>query len=124
MFPAGARQRWPGDLGIPSGTRADVTGQAIACAIGSPLGLLALIFLPAGSLAWLPGWRFVAVTVAAFSVSALVMARVNPVICRARSRFQPGTKGWDKALLAGLCGLCTPGPRPHPAWDLVKGGPL
>src|SRR3546814_19936903 len=35
-----------------------------------------------------------------FGVSGLVLARVNPVIYRARSRFQPGTKGWDKALLA------------------------
>lgn len=75
-------------------------GQAIAYAISLPLGLLALIFLPAGSIAWRPGWVFVAVLVAAFGVSALVIAKVNPIIYRARSRFQPGTKGWDKALLA------------------------
>ncbi|MNJ47051.1 Isoprenylcysteine carboxyl methyltransferase (ICMT) family protein [compost metagenome] len=73
---------------------------AIAYAIGLPLALLVLIFLPAGSLTWRPGWIFLGVLVLAFAVSALVLARVNPVIYRARSRFQAGTKSWDKALLA------------------------
>ncbi|MDD2056695.1 isoprenylcysteine carboxylmethyltransferase family protein [Pseudomonas sp. GD03860] len=73
---------------------------AVAYAIGLPLALLALIFLPAGNLGWAPGWWFLGVMVVGFGVSALVLARVNPVIYRARSRFQPGTKGWDKALLA------------------------
>jgi len=72
----------------------------IAYAIGLPLGLLGLIFVPAGTIAWWPGWVFLAVLISAFGVSALVIARVNPIIYRARSRFQPGTKGWDKALLA------------------------
>ncbi|MDD2049409.1 methyltransferase family protein [Pseudomonas putida] len=72
----------------------------VAYAIGLPLALLALIFLPAGSLAWRPGWIFLGVLILAFAVSALVLARVNPVIFRARSRFQAGTKRWDKALLA------------------------
>lgn len=73
---------------------------AIAYAIGLPLSLLVLIFLPAGSIGWRPGWVFVAVLVLGFGASALVLARVNPVIYRARSRFQPGTKAWDKTLLA------------------------
>jgi protein-S-isoprenylcysteine O-methyltransferase Ste14 len=75
-------------------------GAAIAYAVGLPLALLGLIFLPAGSIGWRPGWVFLAVLVLAFGVSALMIARVNPIIYRARSRFQPGTKGWDKALLA------------------------
>jgi protein-S-isoprenylcysteine O-methyltransferase Ste14 len=75
-------------------------GAAIAYAVGLPLGLLALIFLPAGSIGWRPGWVFLAALIAAFGASALVIARANPIIYRARSRFQPGTKGWDKALLA------------------------
>ncbi|WP_218088511.1 isoprenylcysteine carboxylmethyltransferase family protein [Variovorax sp. SG517] len=74
--------------------------MAIAYAIGSPLALLALVFLPAGSIGWRPGWVFLAVLVLGFGVSAMVLARVNPLIYRARSRIQPGTKGWDKALLA------------------------
>ena len=32
--------------------------------------------------------------------SALILARVNPSIYRARSRFQPGTKRWDLVLVA------------------------
>ena len=74
--------------------------KTIGYAIGMPLALLALIFLPAGSIGWRPGWLFVVVQVLAYALAALVMARVNPIIFRARSRFQPGTKGWDKALLA------------------------
>ena len=75
-------------------------GAAIGYAIGLPLALLVLVFLPAGSIRWRPGWIFVAVLFLGFGVSAIVLARVNPIIYRARSRFQPGTKGWDKALLA------------------------
>lgn len=72
----------------------------ILYAIGSPLILLALVFLPVGRINWTPGWIFIAVLVAAFALSALLLARVNPVIYRARSRFQPGTKTWDLILLA------------------------
>jgi protein-S-isoprenylcysteine O-methyltransferase Ste14 len=73
---------------------------AIAYAIGSPLSLFSFIFLPAGSIGWRPGWVFLAVLISAFGISAFVLSRVNPMIYRARSRFQPGTKSWDKALLA------------------------
>lgn len=75
-------------------------GKAVIYAISLPLALLLLLFLPAGSLSWRAGWIFVAVLLLGFGVSAFLLARVNPVIYRARSRFQPGTKGWDKALLA------------------------
>src|SRR5262245_55956020 len=72
---------------------------AILYAIGLPLALLALVFLPAGRIDWSPGWIFIAVLVGAFGLSALVLARVNPIIYRARSRFQPGTQEWDLILL-------------------------
>jgi protein-S-isoprenylcysteine O-methyltransferase Ste14 len=75
-------------------------GSAILYAVGSPLTLLALVFLPIGRIDWTPGWIFIAVLVAAFSLSALLLARVNPMIYRARSRFQPGTEKWDLILLA------------------------
>jgi protein-S-isoprenylcysteine O-methyltransferase Ste14 len=73
---------------------------ALAYAIGLPLSLFGLVFLPAGSVRWRPGWVFLAVLFLSFGISALVLARVNPIIYRARSRFQPGTMGWDKVLLA------------------------
>jgi protein-S-isoprenylcysteine O-methyltransferase Ste14 len=74
--------------------------SAILYAIGVPLALLALVFVPAGRIDWVPGWIFIAVLVAAFGLSALLLARFNPVIYRARSRFQPGTETWDLILLA------------------------
>jgi hypothetical protein len=42
--------------------------------------LFALVFLPAGRIDWTPGWIFVAVLVAVFGLSALLLARVNPMI--------------------------------------------
>jgi protein-S-isoprenylcysteine O-methyltransferase Ste14 len=74
----------------------------ILYAIGLPLALVALVFLPVGRIDWTPGWIFIAVLVAVFGLSALLLARVNPMIYRARSRFQPGTKKWDLILLAAL----------------------
>lgn len=73
---------------------------AIVYAIGLPLGLLVLVFGPVGRLDWLPGWLFIATLVIGFAVSGLVLAVVNPVIYRARSRFQAGTQKWDLVLLA------------------------
>ena len=54
---------------------------------GLPLLLLALIFLPAGTIAWRPGWIFLTVLILGFGASALVLARVKPIIYRARSRI-------------------------------------
>jgi protein-S-isoprenylcysteine O-methyltransferase Ste14 len=73
---------------------------AILYAIGLPFALVALVFLPAGRIDWAPGWIFIAVLVAAFGLSALLLALVNPMIYRARSRFQLGTEKWDLVLLA------------------------
>jgi protein-S-isoprenylcysteine O-methyltransferase Ste14 len=71
----------------------------VANAICLPLGLITLVFLPVGRLDWKPGWIFIAFLVAAFGTSFLILARVNPSIYRARSRFQPGTKRWDLILV-------------------------
>jgi hypothetical protein len=71
----------------------------VANVICLPLGLITLVFLPVGRLDWKPGWIFIAFLVAAFGTSFLILARVNPSIYRARSRFQPGTKRWDLILV-------------------------
>jgi protein-S-isoprenylcysteine O-methyltransferase Ste14 len=73
--------------------------KAIAYAIGLPLALLALVFAPVSRLDWAPGWVFIAFLVIVYGFSALVLWRVNPIIYRARSRFQPGTERWDLVLL-------------------------
>ena len=74
-------------------------GAIVAYAVGTPVAFVGLLFLPAGSLAWAPGWIFLGVFFLAIGVSTAVIARVNPIIFRARSRFQPGTKAWDKRLV-------------------------
>lgn len=76
---------------------------ATAYAIGLPLGLLALVFLPVGRLDWSPGWIFIAFLGIAYSVSILILKRVNPAIFRARNRFQSGTKRWDVILVSLIC---------------------
>ena len=70
---------------------------AVAYAICSALGLIALVFLPVGRLDWKPGWIFVAFQVAGFGASALVLARVNPSIL---PRPQP-LSAWDETLGPG-----------------------
>jgi len=73
---------------------------AVVYAVALPISLLLLVFLPAGDIGWVPGWIFVAVLVIGFAASGLALAKVNPVIFRARSRFQPGTERWDLLLVA------------------------
>lgn len=77
--------------------------KAISYAIGLPLALLVLIFLPAGRLDWWPGWAFIIFLVVIYGIALLIMRRVNPVIFRARSRFQAGTKRWDLILVSLIC---------------------
>jgi hypothetical protein len=44
--------------------------KAIAYAIGLPPALLALVFAPAGRLAWAPGWVFIELLVIVYRFSA------------------------------------------------------
>ena len=75
----------------------------ISYAIGLPLALLALIFLPVGRLDWTPGWIFILFLFTVYGVAVLVLKRVNPAIFRARNRFQAGTKRWDVNLVSLIC---------------------
>jgi protein-S-isoprenylcysteine O-methyltransferase Ste14 len=70
--------------------------------IGIPALLGLLLFLPAGTLDWPLAWLFLLVFLAALILAALILWRVNPAIFQARSRIQPGTKRWDRILLAIL----------------------
>ncbi|TXI08583.1 MAG: isoprenylcysteine carboxylmethyltransferase family protein, partial [Rhizobium sp.] len=72
---------------------------ALSYAIGLPLGLLVLVFLPVGRIDWRPGWVFIVFLLIIFAASISVLKIVNPAIFRARSRFQPGTKRWDLILV-------------------------
>lgn len=84
----------------PTDPQAMPPAKAIAYAFMLPVALLVLIFLPAGHIGWLPGWRFVGTLLVGFGLSGLAIAKINPVIFRARSRFQPGTERWDLPLVA------------------------
>lgn len=56
--------------------------RAILYAIGSPLTLVALVFLPVGRIDWIPGWIFIAVLVALFSLCAAAGARESNYLPR------------------------------------------
>ncbi len=75
-------------------------GTIAAYALVSPIALGGLLFLSAGSIAWTPGWIFLGVSFLALAVSVVIIRRLNPIILRARSRFQPGTKTWDLRLVS------------------------
>lgn len=61
-----------------------------------------LLFLPAGSIFWLRGWLFLALTCVLMWASIIYLGHVNPEIFEARKRIQKGTKRWDKILLIFL----------------------
>jgi hypothetical protein len=77
--------------------------QAVAYAIGLPIMLLVLIFLPAGSLRWRPGWVFVIVLALAFGTSAVVIARVNPIIYRRAAASSQGRKAGTRRCSRSCC---------------------
>src|SRR5215471_12443735 len=69
--------------------------QVLVMVLASPLVMGLLLFLVAGDLAWLKGWLFVAVCLAANLVIVPYIWRVNPQLIVARSRFR-FAKRWDK----------------------------
>lgn len=62
-----------------------------------------VMFLAAGDIRWAKGWLFLLVFFVLTVPSAIYLWRVNPEIFVARSKaFQPGTKRWDKVMMALL----------------------
>ncbi|MCL5280874.1 MAG: isoprenylcysteine carboxylmethyltransferase family protein [Planctomycetes bacterium] len=61
-----------------------------------------LLFLPAGDIRWAKGWLFLLVLLLLTAASSVYLWRTNPDIFVARSRIHPGTKAWDKVLMAFL----------------------
>lgn len=68
----------------------------------SVLVLLAILFVPAGTLHWTRGWIFLGVFVALVAAASAFMWRANPELFAARSRIQEGTKSWDRILVVFL----------------------
>lgn len=67
-----------------------------------PLVLALILFLPAGHLSWARGWLFLVIFSFATATVAAALWQINPEIFAARRRIQPGTKSWDRVLLALL----------------------
>ena len=69
--------------------------------VGWTLLILVLcLFLPAGTWAWLRGWSFLGVVIAAGVVITLYLRWANPEVIAARVNRHEGTKRWDRILLA------------------------
>jgi protein-S-isoprenylcysteine O-methyltransferase Ste14 len=57
------------------------------------------LFIPAGTLAWLAGWIFLALFFSFFLVTNLWLARYNPGLLQERTRLGTSDQqGWDKVL--------------------------
>src|SRR4051812_46602071 len=77
--------------------------RRLALALGwTMLGLVACLFLPAGTWAWSRGWLFVSVLIAPSVVATLYLRRVNPDVIAARVNRREGTKRWDRVLVGIL----------------------
>lgn len=69
--------------------------QTISLIIG-----LAVLFISAGTLAWINAWIYVGLVSIYWVISTVVLARVNPEMLNARgSVVKQGTKGFEKVLL-------------------------
>jgi len=60
---------------------------------------LGLLFGAAGSLYWVPGWVFVAVTVGGGLLLYAYVERTQPGLMKRRTRIGSNTKRWDKVFL-------------------------
>jgi protein-S-isoprenylcysteine O-methyltransferase Ste14 len=91
-------------MDMPDGQRIS-TGLLRRAIVTLGIFLLVLgiaLFLPAGNLRWAQGWLFLLVFLVLMTVSTAYLWRTNPDIFVARSRIHPGTKAWDKVLMAIL----------------------
>ena len=69
--------------------------QTISLIIG-----LMVLFISAGTLAWINGWLYAGLVSIYWVISTVVLARVNPEILNARGNVvKKGTKGFDKIWL-------------------------
>ncbi len=62
----------------------------------------ALLFVPAGTLAWPEGWIYLALICGLGLVSGLIIAKRDPALLKERmsSPIQKDQKGWDKILIS------------------------
>jgi protein-S-isoprenylcysteine O-methyltransferase Ste14 len=84
----------------------DTSFRAVAGALAQLVVTLiimgALLFWPAGTLAWPAAWWFGIAFLASTLIAVAIIWRVNPEIFAARSRIQPGTKLWDYFFITAI----------------------
>ena len=73
--------------------------------VGKSAGMLLMyvlaLFLPAGTLAWVSGWMYVALTFAFSIALTMWLARYNPelLVERLRGLKKPDRKRWDRIFI-------------------------
>lgn len=88
----------PGGQGIPRG----LFFHALLTLGGFLVVLAVALFVPAGDIHWANAWLFLGLFVVLMGASIVYLWYTNPEIFVARRRIGPGTKSWDKPLLALL----------------------
>lgn len=68
-----------------------------------------LLFSAAGSLSWLWGWVYMALSLASTVVNAVVLLKYNPEVIAERSATKASQKAWDKVLVAIFGFFAVPG---------------
>lgn len=84
--------------------------NVIARSVASFALFMAVLFWPAGTIAWVAGWAYLAVVIASSAIMLAYLWRVNPDVIEHRMRAGSGTKAWDKVVLSvfGLLYLAIP----------------
>lgn len=120
--------------------RGDAMNLAVRTAKTAMLGLLvlgAVVFIPAGTLAYWQGWAFIVVFTVSTNVIGIYLALNDPALLERRMKIGPGaeTRPMQKALIAlafmGVIGLVIVSVLDHrfgwshvPAWISVLGNVL
>ncbi|MDH4272812.1 MAG: isoprenylcysteine carboxylmethyltransferase family protein [Candidatus Aminicenantes bacterium] len=82
-------------------------GARILKAVAAVILLLALFFVPAGTLNWPEAWIFIVLYLAVICGLLLWMKKKNPGLLKERQRKKPEAKRWDKILVRVYSGLLT-----------------
>ncbi|MGE3227969.1 MAG: isoprenylcysteine carboxylmethyltransferase family protein [Hyphomicrobium sp.] len=83
-------------------TTSDVTVQLVTRTLVWSVLSAALLFIPAGTLAWPEGWIYLTLACGLGLLSGLILAKHDPALLKERlgSPVQKEQKGWDKLLIS------------------------
>lgn len=81
------------------GIRRDAT-RRLAVVTGATLAWAALLFLAAGTMDWIRGWVYMALTVFGIAANGALIMRYNPQLAAERGRRRKDTQTFDKYVAA------------------------